>query len=92
MHATVRLTIHGVVQGVGYRAWMCATARRLGVNGWVRNRADGTVEALVGGAEQAVSEILRLCREGPPAARVSEILIADVSEPPPPVFHNLPTV
>lgn len=75
-----RLTIHGRVQGVGFRAWMVATAIRLALAGWVRNRPDGTVEALVEGNAAAVEELLRLCRRGPPAASVT-LIHEDLVEP-----------
>jgi acylphosphatase len=68
-----RLVISGRVQGVGYRDWMVAEANRLGVSGWVRNRPDGTVEALVYGDIDAVEELLRACRRGPGMAAVSRI-------------------
>ena len=68
-----RLRIAGLVQGVGYRDWMVRQANRLGVTGWVRNRGDGTVEALVDGDTAAVEELLRACRRGPPGASVSLI-------------------
>jgi acylphosphatase len=68
-----RLVIHGRVQGVGYRAWACAAARRLGLDGWVRNRRDGTVEAYVRGGQAAVEDLIRRCHEGPPAARVEKV-------------------
>jgi acylphosphatase len=68
-----RLTIMGRVQGVGYRAWMVRTAVRLGVSGWVRNRPDGAVEALVHGDPAAVEELLRACRLGPRLAEVASI-------------------
>ncbi len=70
---TVRLRISGTVQGVWYRGWAVETARVLGVGGWVRNRADGTVEALVHGSETAVEKMIAACRSGPPAARVSDV-------------------
>src|SRR5439155_12918089 len=73
----VRLRITGRVQGVGYRAWAIETAARLGVRGWVRNRRDGSVEALVIGGEDAVAAMIEACRQGPFAARVTEV---DVSE------------
>ncbi len=68
-----RVVIAGRVQGVGYRDWMVSEARSLGVAGWVRNRADGTVEALVYGETDAVEELLRACRVGPRLAAVSRI-------------------
>ncbi|MBS0643995.1 MAG: acylphosphatase [Acetobacteraceae bacterium] len=76
-----RLVIAGSVQGVGYRDWMVAKARALGVSGWVRNRADGAVEALIAGDVAAVEELSRLCRRGPRLAEVSSI-VEDLAEPP----------
>jgi acylphosphatase len=67
------LIISGHVQGVGYRAWMLRTARGMGLDGWVRNRADGTVEALVAGDTASVEELLRRCRRGPRGAVVTRI-------------------
>ena len=77
---TMRLHIVGRVQAVGYRAWMIATATGLGLRGWVRNRSDGTVEALVCGGEEAVAAMIKACRRGPPAARVTGIEIADAED------------
>jgi acylphosphatase len=68
-----RLRIAGSVQGVGFRDWMVRQASQLGVAGWVRNRGDGTVEALVTGDTAAVEELLRACRRGPPGASVTLI-------------------
>jgi len=68
-----RLIIRGEVQAVGFRQWMVDQAQRLGVAGWVRNRADGTVEALVAGDTAAVEELLRACRRGPRLAHVASI-------------------
>ena len=68
-----RLIITGRVQGVGYRDWMVAKARALGISGWVRNRGDEAVEALVAGDVAAVEELSRLCRRGPRMAEVSSI-------------------
>jgi acylphosphatase len=73
-----RLLIKGLVQGVGYRQWMCAEAGRLGLAGWVRNRRDGTVEAVVEGPAQAVASIIERAQRGPPAARVSEVEVSEV--------------
>ena len=74
MSVTVcRVVIRGLVQGVGYRAWTEYTALDLGLEGWVRNRRDGTVEALFAGPQQLVEEMLEACREGPPGARVTAV-------------------
>ena len=87
-----RLTISGRVQGVGYRDWMVREATRLGVSGWVRNRRDGTLEALVDGDVASVEELLRRCRCGPWHAEVSGI-VEELAEPwPQPGFGRLPTV
>jgi acylphosphatase len=76
-----RLLIQGRVQGVGYRVWMVDKAHELGISGWVRNRADGAVEALIAGDVAAVEELSRLCRRGPRLAEVSSIT-EDLAEPP----------
>jgi acylphosphatase len=73
---TRRLRIRGVVQGVGYRAWLVGCARGLGIAGWVRNRSDGSVEAAVQGPAEALDALLSRCRRGPPAARVDDIACA----------------
>jgi len=67
------LVIHGRVQGVWYRGWAVETARSLGLAGWIRNRRDGTVEAVVQGDESAVERFMALARQGPPAADVERI-------------------
>ena len=75
-----RLRITGRVQGVGYRAWAIETAARLGLRGWVRNRSDRSVEALVIGEEDAVTAMIEACRDGPFAARVTEVQISDTAD------------
>lgn len=70
---TIQLRITGRVQGVGYREALRSEAARLGVTGWVRNRADGSVEALVQGSGAALAQLLAWARRGPPAARVEQI-------------------
>lgn len=67
----VRIT--GRVQGVSYRAWTRDEAERLGLGGWVRNREDGSVEALFEGPEAAVAEMMERLRDGPTAARVDDV-------------------
>jgi len=68
-----QLVIRGRVQGVGYRMAMTEAAVALGVTGWVRNRCDGTVEALVQGDDAAIERVLAWCRRGPPGANVTAI-------------------
>ena len=86
-----RIVISGRVQGVGYRHWLCAQAEALGVAGWVRNRRDGSVEALLDGEEGAVEELLRACRRGPRGAVVAAI-VEDWGPPADgPGFVRLPT-
>ena len=93
MALQARLTISGRVQGVGYRDWTVETARRLGLTGWVRNRVDGAVEALIVGDDQAVGRMIDACRRGPPAARVDNVDIDPVDlDVLPQGFTQLPTV
>jgi acylphosphatase len=69
----VRVVIRGRVQGVWYRGWTVAEATRRGLRGWVRNRRDGTVEALLAGPRDKVEAMIDACRDGPPAARVDAV-------------------
>lgn len=77
----VRLQIHGRVQGVWFRGSMQAEARRLGVGGWVRNRSDGSVEALIAGEAASVRRLVDWARSGPSGARVTKVI--EAPEPPP---------
>jgi len=77
-----RITIRGRVQGVGYRDAMIEAAQALSITGWVRNRRDGTVEALVQGDERSVERLLEWCRCGPPASRVSAIATQEIAPDP----------
>jgi acylphosphatase len=74
-HEIKRLTIRGVVQKIGFRVWTERKALRLGLDGWVRNRLDGSVEVLVAGPPPAVSQLIEQCRSGPPLARVDSVEI-----------------
>jgi acylphosphatase len=74
---TRRLTIRGRVQGVWFRESMRLEAERLGVTGWVSNRLDGTVEAVVQGQARAVEAMIAWARRGPEAAEVSGVEVSD---------------
>ena len=82
---TVHVRIEGRVQGVGYRAWVADTAVATGLTGWVRNRRDGSVEAVFKGPAAEVARMLRACERGPPAARVERV---DVGEQPDAPFRS----
>lgn len=71
----VHVRVIGRVQGVFYRAWTGQTARALGLAGWVRNRGDGSVEAVFSGPAKAVAAMIEKCQQGPPAARVEKVEI-----------------
>lgn len=87
----VRAVIAGKVQGVWYRAWTREQAQSRGLAGWVRNRRDGTVEAVFAGPEAAVNEMLSACREGPAHAAVSEVAVETWNGAVEPGFHQRPT-
>jgi acylphosphatase len=74
------LVITGIVQGVGYRASFMHQARTLQLSGWVRNRIDGSVEAMVTGDAQAVQAIIDWARRGPPSAQVANVTITEVED------------
>lgn len=75
--ATRLLRIHGRVQGVYFRESMSREAAQLGITGWVRNRRDGTVEALIQGEPQTVERMLEWARHGPAAARVEQMEVSE---------------
>jgi acylphosphatase len=81
MSETVRrITIAGLVQGVGFRAFVADAARRHRVRGWVRNRRDRTVEALLVGPSEAVGEVMVACRRGPPGSQVEAVEAFEADE------------
>lgn len=88
---TRQLRIHGRVQGVYYRASMVAEATRLGLHGWVRNRADGSVEALAHGGAPAVQALVDWARRGPPQALVERVDVADADPQTLPPFEQRAT-
>lgn len=88
---TVKIRIEGRVQGVWFRDWTVERARGLGLGGWVRNRLDGSVEALFHGPADAVADMIAACRQGPPAARVTAVRGEPADPPDAPGFRKLPT-
>lgn len=74
------LTITGIVQGVGYRAGLMYQARALNLAGWVRNRLDGSVEAMVAGEAESVHTIIDWAWRGPSSARVRDVTVSDVDD------------
>lgn len=92
-HAVIalRLSIIGRVQGVGYRAWTVHEAIRRSVRGWVRNRRDGSVEALIIGEPEAVAGMAAACRLGPPLAQVIDVRQSPAEDDGSADFFELPT-
>ena len=88
----VRVVIHGRVQGVWFRGWTIQEAQARGLSGWVRNRRDGTVEAVFDGPEAAVAAMVEACWDGPPAALVTEVEQFPFAEPLGEGFRHLPSV
>jgi acylphosphatase len=78
---TKQVRIEGRVQGVWYRGWTVDQAKARGLSGWVRNRRDGSVEAVFRGAGPMVGEMVDLCWAGPPAARVTSVTEQSVTLP-----------
>ncbi len=89
--AAIRVRIEGQVQGVGFRAWTVDEAVRLGLDGWVRNCSDGSVEAVFAGPQPSVDQMLSLVGHGPASAEVADLVVEPVSSPPEPGFRQLPT-
>jgi acylphosphatase len=88
---TVRLKITGTVQGVGYRLWAIRAAASLGLRGWVRNRSDGSVEALVTGVPDAVATMVHASRRGPIGAHVTDVTVTSDEDDGSAGFVALPT-
>lgn len=89
---SILVRIEGRVQGVWFRGWTVHEATRLGLNGWVRNRRDGSVEAVFSGPAEAVDDMLRACHAGPPAAQVMRVEATPCPPPDEVGFHPVGTV
>jgi acylphosphatase len=87
----VAVLVSGRVQGVWFRDWTVREARARGLDGWVRNRADGTVDALFAGPGDAVDAMVEACRTGPPLARVDAVSSAPGADPGPAGFSRRAT-
>ncbi len=87
----VRVRIEGRVQGIGFRFWTVDQAAALGLRGWVRNRVDGSVEAVFAGPAAAVAEMVRRRHRGPAFARIEGVAEAREGNPVGPGFHIAPT-
>ena len=87
----LQVRITGLVQGVGYRAWAEAAARARGLSGWVRNRRDGSVEAVIAGPDEKVSDMLAYLWQGPAASRVERVDAEPATPPMQLGFRTLPT-
>ena len=87
-----RLTITGRVQNVFYRDWFVEQATALGVDGWVRNRADNSVEAVVQGPSETVETIIARARQGSPASRVADVVVEEAAAETLAGFEKRPTV
>lgn len=92
MTKNVRVVIEGRVQGVWFRGWTVAEAQARGLAGWVRNRSDGSVEAVFSGPAGLVDDMVEACKVGPPAARVRAVIASPWAEPPGTGFHARPTL
>ena len=86
-----RLTVSGRVQGVWFRGWTIDQARALRLDGWVRNRTDGTVEVLAAGPANAVERLMALCHGGPPHAQVTAVDSVPADDPGAIGFGQKPT-
>jgi len=89
---TLRIRIEGFVQSVGYRHFAMEEARRLGIDGWIRNRADGTVEALASGTTKAVEAFVAACMRGPEGSRIKNVELHNAEPPADTGFHRRPSV
>ncbi len=87
----VRVVVTGKVQGVGYRHWTNRRASRDDLSGFVRNRSDGTVEAVFAGSRQQVEDMIARCRLGPQSAMVASVAVEPFAGEVPDGFRVLPT-
>jgi len=87
-----RLLVSGKVQGVWFRAWTVEQAQALGLDGWVRNRTDGSVEILAAGPEEKVADLIARCHRGSPPSQVAQVEVSEALEAVEPGFRQAPTI
>ena len=92
MPRCVHITIKGRVQGVWFRGWAAQQAKALGIVGWIRNRMDGSVEAVFAGPDADVNDLINQCRKGPPLARVDHIDVEEIDDQHFVGFEKRPTI
>jgi acylphosphatase len=88
----LRFRIEGFVQAVGYRNYLIAEATKLGLDGWVRNRSDGTVEALASGPTKAIEAFFTVCARGPEGSRVANVEMHSADPPAEKGFKRRPSL
>ena len=89
---SLRLRIEGFVQAVGYRNFAIEEARRLSLDGWIRNRSDGTVEVLISGETKSVEAFAQACMRGPKGSRVASVEMHNAEAPAEKGFHRRPSI
>ncbi|HEV2562736.1 MAG TPA: acylphosphatase [Rhizomicrobium sp.] len=89
---SLRVRVEGFVQSVGYRHFAIEEARRLGLDGWIRNRSDGTVEALVSGPTKTVEAFVAAAMRGPDGSKVANVELHKAEPPAEKGFHRRPSV
>jgi acylphosphatase len=89
---SLRVHVHGFVQGVGFRDYLIVAAQQQSLDGWVRNRADGSVEALVSGPTKSVEIFVASATRGPAGARVSAVDLHNSEPPAEKGFHRRPSI
>ena len=89
---SLRFRIEGFVQAVGYRNFAIDEARRLGLDGWIRNRSDGTVEVLASGDTKKIEAFAAACMRGPPGSRVANIEMHKADPPEEKGFRRRPSI
>jgi acylphosphatase len=89
---SLRIKIEGFVQAVGFRHFAIEEARKLNLDGWIRNRSDGTVEALVSGSTKSVEAFVAACARGPSGSRITSLDLHKAEPPDEKGFHRRPSM